>query len=154
MPAFASIASLASVGGSLYSGFAANQAATQEAALQKSQGDIALKEANINATNEAYNETQLVGRQQVAFLANGVSLEGSPSLVLAQSKAYGQQQVDAILQQGQARYSLAQEGADITVAKGRAALVSGGMNALGGLSRLGAAAYKSGMLDSNGNPIK
>ena len=133
--------------GSIYSGFAANSAAEQEAQLQRQQGDIAMQEAQINAKNEAYKQTQVVGRQRLAFLANGVSLEGSPSAVLEQSKEYGQSQVDAILRQGASRYALAQGEASITENKGRAALIGGFTQAAGGLAMATVYGYKAGMFD-------
>ena len=133
--------------GSIYSGFAANSAAEQEATLQRQQGDIAMSEAKINATNETYNQTQIVQKQKLAFLANGVSLEGSPSMVLEQSKEYGQSQVDAILRQGASRYALAQGEAAITENKGRAALIGGFTNAIGGLSGAMGKGYQAGMFD-------
>ena len=111
---------LAGAGASLYSGFAANSAARQEASLERQQGDIAASEAQVNAKNEAFNQTQAVQNQRVAFLANGVTLEGSPSMVLEQSKEYGQSQVDAILRQGAAKKALAYSEATITQNKGRA----------------------------------
>lgn len=112
-------------GASVYGGISAQKSANAEANLQKQQGDILLAESKTNAANETYNQTQAVGKQRLAFLANGVSLEGSPSMVLKDSTAYGQQQVDAILKQGQANYSLAYQSAAITKNKGRAALIAG-----------------------------
>jgi hypothetical protein len=99
-------------------------AANQEADLQRQQGQIALQESQVNANNAAFNETQAVQNQRLAFLANGVSLEGSPSLVLAASKSYAQTQVQSILDQGAAQYNLAQREAAITQNKGRAALIA------------------------------
>jgi hypothetical protein len=123
-PAALALAGVQAVG-SIYGGVSAEQAANQEASLQQQQGNIALQESQVNANNEAFNQTQAVQNQRLAFLANGVSLEGSPSLVLAQSKAYGQTQVNSILNQGAAQYNLAQEEAQITKNQGRAALISG-----------------------------
>ena len=136
-----------SVGGSIFSGFAANSAANQEAKLQRQQADIALQESQINAQNEAYNQTQAVQKQRLAFLANGVSLDGSPALVLEESKRYGQSQVDAILRQGQAKSSLLTGEAKITQNKGRASLVGGFTSAAGTLATTGMYAKSAGMLD-------
>ena len=143
MPAFAALAFGTQAVGSMYSGFAANAAAGQEASLQREQGQVAEQEAQVNATNEAFNQTQAVERQRLAFLANGVSLEGSPTAVIAQSKAYGQQQVNAILAQGAARANLAYEEAGITEAKGRAALVSGGLGGISASAKAAALMYKT-----------
>jgi hypothetical protein len=99
-------------------------ASNQEAELQKQQGAIALQESQVNANSAAFNETQAVQNQRLAFLANGVSLEGSPTQVLAASKSYAQTQVQSILNQGAAQYNLAQESAAITQNKGRSALIA------------------------------
>lgn len=119
------------VGSSIMGGISQNKAAKEEAAYQQEQGDIAYKEAQMNAENEAFNQKQTIGRQRLAFLANGVSLEGSPSTVLSESEKYGQQKVQSILDQGTAQYNLAQRQAAITKNKGRAALVSGITGAIG-----------------------
>lgn len=104
-------------------GVGAARAASQEAGLQQQQGDIALKESEVNATNASFNLTQQVQQQRLGFLANGVSLEGSPTQVLAASKNYAQTQVQSILDQGAAQFNLAQKSAAITQNKGRAALI-------------------------------
>lgn len=150
MPALAALAVIGTVvgaAGSIYGGIQADKSAKQEASLQREQGDIALQEAQVNASNEAYNQTQAVQRQRLAFLSNGVSLEGSPSMVLEQSKQYGQQQVDSILRQGAARKTLADRSATITENKGRSALVGGYMSAAGTIGAGAASAYNSGMFD-------
>lgn len=118
-------ATAVSVGTSVYGGIQSNKAAKEEAAMQAQQGELAYQEAQVSATNEAFNQTQSVQRQKLAFLSSGVSLEGSPLMVLDQSRQYGQSQVDAILRQGSAQKSLADQEAKITKNKGRAALVSG-----------------------------
>lgn len=137
----------ASVGSSVFGGISANKSAQEEAALQRRQGDIALAEANSNATNEAYNQTQFVQKQRLAFLANGVSLEGSPLKVLEASRSYGQQQVNSILDQGAASYDLAQRGAKITQNKGRAALISGLFDAVSGIGKGTVQASQAGLFD-------
>lgn len=110
---------------SIAGGISQSNAANQNAQIQEQQGNLALQESQINANNAAFNETQQVQNQRLAFLANGVSLEGSPSLVLAQSKQYAQTQVNSILNEGAAQYNLSQEQAAVTKNQGRAALISG-----------------------------
>lgn len=125
MPAALAAATLVSVGSSIAGGISAQSAANQNAKIQEQQGGVALAEAKANATNEAYNQNQFLGKQRLAFLANGVSLEGSPALVQAQTQKYGQQQVQSILNEGQAKYNLAQENAQVIKNQGRAALIAG-----------------------------
>jgi len=145
------LAIMGAAGGAIYGGIAANQSAQKEAALERQQGDIAMNEARINASNEAYNQTQAVQRQRLAFLANGVSLEGSPTMVLEQSKTYGQSQVDAILRQGAARKSLAYAGGKITQDKGRAALIGGYIKGASTVAGGVGSAYNAGAFSSTGS---
>jgi hypothetical protein len=137
MPLLAGLGAVASV----YGGISGMMASNQEAALQREQGDLVLQEAKTNAKNEAWNQTNTVQTQRLAFLANGISLEGSPAIVLAKSKEYGQSQVDAILAQGAARKNLAYGEADITENKGRTALI-------GSFITAGVKGYESGLFDA------
>ena len=134
MPVLVPLA-LVAAAGSIYSGFAGKSAYDAESNLQRQQADIAASEAQVNAKNEAFNQTQAVQNQRLAFLANGVTLEGSPALVLEESKKYGQSQVDAILRQGAAKKALGYAEADISKNKGRAALIGGFTDAAGSLAK-------------------
>lgn len=133
---------------SIAGGINANSAAKQEAELQQQQAELSLKNAKDNATVEAYNSTQLVQRQKVAYLANGVSLEGSPSEVLKNTTDLSQQNVQAILDRGLNEYNLGQQQAAQTRNKGRAALVGGVTDAVRTTATAAAAAYSSGAFDS------
>lgn len=135
-------------------GFSAMSAANSEAKLEKSQGAIALQEAQTDAQNEAFNETQAVGKQQLSFLANGVTLEGSPSAVVKASTAYGQTQVDAILKQGAAKDSLAIAQAAQTQNSGRAALIAGIAQGVGTIAQGTNSLYKAGAFDNTSPNIK
>lgn len=132
---------------SVVGGFSANSAANQEAKLQQQQGGIALAEAQANAQNETFNQNQAVGKQRLAFLANGVTLEGSPSMVIDQSTKYGQQQVDSILKHGTAVDSLAIASAAQTRNQGRAALIGGIGQAISTTATGTNSLYKAGAFD-------
>lgn len=134
-------------------GFSANRAASAEANLQRQQGDILLAESKVNAGNEAYNQRQAIGKQRLAFLANGVSLEGSPAMVLKDSTEYGQQQVDAILRRGAAGYGLAYQEAALTKNKGRAALITGVGSGLSDLASGVSSMSRAGVFDP-AKPVK
>ena len=108
-------------------GYMTQHSDNAEAGLIQQQGATQYQEARIDATNEAVNQNTTVGRQTLAFLANGISLEGSPAVVLAQSKAYGQSQVDAILRKGQAQADLANAQAKQLKQAGKAAMLGGWM---------------------------
>lgn len=113
------------IGTSVYGGMSQQKAAKEEAALVAKQGDVAFEEARVSAADEARAQTHAVQRQKLAFLSSGVSLEGSPLMVLNESREYGQQSVDAILRQGSARKELAYSQASQLKKKGRAALITG-----------------------------
>ena len=133
---------------SVAGGVSSMVAANGEAALQKQQGAIAESEAQTNATNEAYNQNQAVGRQQISFLANGVSLEGSPSTVVKSSQAYGQSVVNAILKQGASQQALANAQAVQTQNQGRAALIAGISSGVGSAGQGAYKLYQGGGFDS------
>ena len=141
-------ASIYSAYSSVQSGIAQNTASKQEAELQREQGDIALAEARTNATNEAFNQNLAIGKQRLAFLSNGVTLEGSPAMVQAESQKYGQQQVQSLLDQGAARQKLATQEAIITRGKGRAALIAGISQAVGSVASAGKTGSDAGLFDS------
>lgn len=150
MPAALAGAMAFSAISSVAGGLSAQSSANAQAKLQEQQGGIALAEANANATNEAFNQTQAVGKERLAFLANGVSLEGSPSIVQDQATKYGQQQVQSILNQGAAQYNLAQENAAVTRNQGRAALIAGIGQGVGTVASGAETLYKAGAFDTTG----
>lgn len=145
MLAIAAVSGAASVAG----GIAGQSAADTEAKQQEAQGGIALQEANTNANLESTNLTTQVQNQKLQFLANGVSLDGSPSKVLAASKTYAQTQVQSILNQGAAQYNLAQEQGAETKNQGRAALIGSITGALASTAGAGSKAYQAGLFTNN-----
>ena len=133
---------------SVAGGISAASSANANAKIQEQQGQVALDEAKVNATNEAYNQNQTIGNQRLAFLANGVSLEGSPAIVQAQAQKYGQTQVDSILKQGAAQYNLAQQQAAVTKNQGRAALIAGVASGVSTEAQGAYGLYKGGAFDT------
>lgn len=150
MPAVLAGAVAFSAISSITGGMAGQSSANAQAKLQEQQGGIALEEAKANATNEAYNQNLLLGKQRLAFLANGVSLEGSPTLVQKATQQYGQQQVDSILKQGAAQYDLAQRNAAVTRNQGRGALIAGLGSGVGTTAQGIETGYKAGIFNKKG----
>ena len=109
--------------GTVVSGFQKNKAAKAEASLLEEQGQIARDEADAEASRVAEANSKFIKRQKLAFLKNGVSLAGSPLLILDESQAESAKQVAAIQKSGQSQQTLAQRKAKITKSAGRAALV-------------------------------
>jgi hypothetical protein len=136
---FATMA-LASVGTSVAGGLTAKDAAFKEADLQDEQAQIAREEAFIEADRAASEKRNFLKRQKLAFLKSGVSLAGSPLLVLETTRSESQKEVDAIVNRGLAQERLLRQRASITRKSGRNALLQG----IGGGVSSGAQSFVSG----------
>lgn len=115
-------------------GFAQQGAASDEAALLQRQSDIALDEARVAAEARARDVRAFAGEQASQYLGSGVTLEGSPALILAETRRLGQQEVDALKRRGESQAGLLRTQAARTKAAGRQALLGAFTGAaLGGL---------------------
>lgn len=117
------ISSFVSAGSTVAAGRAQQEAFDREAALQEEQGRIARREAGIEAERTATERRKFLARQKLAFIKNGVSLEGSPLLVLEETRSESQKEVDAIIKSGNAQQRLFFRKAAISRSKGRAAIL-------------------------------
>lgn len=129
-----------SAGASIAGGMAADKAAKKEANLLNDQGDLAQTEANKEAARRADEVRVFQKRQKLAFLKNGVTLEGSPLLILDETLRKGQEEVDAVSNRGAAQADYYRRSAEITKSKGRAALIGG----FGGAASTAVSAYGIG----------
>jgi len=77
----------------------------QQFSQANKQSKRAQEEAEARAREEARANIEFEGRQKLAFLKSGVSLEGSPLLVLADTRERGQQNIQNIIDSGEARAS-------------------------------------------------
>lgn len=118
-----------SVGSQIMGGMAANKASKREASLLDEQAALAQAEAQAEATRKANENRKFLKRQKLAFLKNGVTLEGSPLFVLEETLEKGQEEVNAISRQGDARARLFSARAEQTRNEGRSQLVGGFMGA-------------------------
>jgi len=134
------VGSLAVGAGQISSGIAANQAAQAQASLQEEQAQIALSESERTATQKATERRKFLAEQRMAFLANGISLTGTPGIVQAETFKEFQMEIDAIRKSGVAQFSLGKRQAAITRRTGRAQLTAGFLEGIGsvglGLSKL------------------
>jgi hypothetical protein len=121
-------------GGQIYGGYQANQAAKREANLMEMQGQIAQSEADTEAAAHARDVRQFSRNQALSFLKNGVSLAGSPLLVVDETLTEGQKEATSIAKKGAAERNLYNERAYNTRSEGRAKLIGG---VLGGSSSFG-----------------
>lgn len=114
-----------SMGASVYSGYQQNKAAKAEAAALNDQANLAQAEASRSADIAQQENDRLRRSQKLAFIKSGVSLEGSPLLLLEQTRQFGKEQVQSILSRGQAQAGVLSTQASQAKNQGRAALVGG-----------------------------
>lgn len=127
-------------GGQIYSGYTANQAAKREAGLLEEQGALAQAEADEEARAHANDVRKFSRTQALSFLKNGVSLAGSPLLVLDETLTEGQKEATSIAKSGAAQRSLYNARAYNARSEGRAKLIGG---FLGGASSFGSTYAKT-----------
>lgn len=114
-----------SAGASIAGGVAADKASKKEANALNDQAGIAENESQAEARRRATEVRQFQRKQKLAFLKNGVTLEGSPLLILDETIASGQEEVDSIVRRGSAQAKFLRENAAQARNKGRAALIGG-----------------------------
>lgn len=90
----------------------------QQSKEASKQAKLAQREAELQARAEARENIFLEKRQKLAFLKSGVSLEGSPLLLLAETRRMGGENIQAIITSGSTRASSIR-------ASGRQALIGG-----------------------------
>ena len=134
---------------SVVSGVSGLMQGMQQQAAYKQQGENAIASATMAAKEQArvsFKEAQIEGdnakqaerRQKLAYLSSGVSLEGSPLLIMEETRRKGAENVDEILKSGNAAAgAIMQEGYNTKTAlnlKGRDAFSSGIGSALGSVA--------------------
>jgi len=134
------VASVAMGANEVYSGIQAKKAAKANASLQEEQAQIVRDEANRAAEQKGDERRKFLAQQRMAYLASGVSLLGTPTIVGEETYNEFQKEIDAIRKAGSAQYQLGMRKADITRSTGRAQLTSG---ILSGVGTVGTGYYKS-----------
>lgn len=107
---------------SVASGIASNSAAKRESSMIAQQSAIAMSEARRAAGQRAEDVQSFMSTQARGYLNSGVTLEGSPLLVMEETRRRGQAEVDAIMRSGRAQSSLMKQRADQMRTSGRNAL--------------------------------
>lgn len=100
------------------------RAASQESALIDEQASLAEQEAAYEAEQRARDVRKFQAKQESKYLASGVTLAGSPALVLEETRQLGQQEIDAIMRRGQAQAKLLRMKSKQTRSAGRAGILS------------------------------
>jgi len=116
----------------------------EEAQAVQLQGQITLEESRVEAERVAEINRRFGEQQKVNFLKSGVTLAGSPLLVLEETARESAKEVAAIERRGLAQFGLASAKARILKKKGRARLIgrtaeglATGVSALTGFGKAG-----------------
>jgi len=109
---------------SLYSGFSAQQSASQQAQWQLMEGELAKQDyahKGYLALDEGYRLRQ---RQAMEYIGAGVEIQGTPLLMLAETKRRVEVEADWINRTGGNINILSQAKASTTKNEGRSAFIS------------------------------
>jgi hypothetical protein len=112
-------------------GFSTLFASNREADLIEADAKLRAKEANLEALRKSRDVRTFQTSQGRQFLASGVTLEGTPIEVMEETRVRGQEEVDALIARAEAEQNLSRRRASSTRGAGRAAFVSGFLNAAG-----------------------
>ena len=129
---FAGISAISSIG----SGVAQQQAFNTEADALEEQGKLQQAEAEEEAIRTAKENKALRKKKALLYNFAGVTLAGSPMLVLQTQVTEDLKEETSIVNRGKAQNRLARKRADIARNKGRAAIVGGIGQGTGTLARL------------------
>ena len=144
MTALIAAAAIAGAGASVYGGIQGEKEAKKQAGFAESQAATAAAETErVTARTvglEKKETEDLRKRQQLAYLKSGVTLEGSPLLVMEETRRLGAENVAEIEAAGSAKAAaqIAEGRTTATAARasGRQQMTQGITGAIGSLSRL------------------
>lgn len=126
---FTAVSAISAVVGGIQQKKAADKQASATRAEAQRQANLRQEERESQARVEARENIQLEKRQKLAFLKSGVSLEGSPLLLLAETRRVGGENVEAIIKSGQTEATSLLRGGESQAAalksSGRLALIGG-----------------------------
>lgn len=132
MGAVAAVAAVVfTAGAQVYQGVQENKAAKAQTEQLRKQAAIAEQEAQRAATVKAEERRKFIAQQKVAFLNNGISLEGSAQAVFEDTNRMFQEEIDAIIRSGAADAAYLRDEANIKASSGRAALTTGVLKSIG-----------------------
>ena len=135
---------VAAAGAGIVGGIQANEAADEQADLARSDASArAAETARVTERSsmlEQRNIDDTVDRQKLAYLASGVTLEGSPLLKMEETRRRGAENIEEIELAGKAgskaQIAEGRRTAQSAKASGRQALIGGITGAASSLSRL------------------
>ena len=137
-------AALAGAGASVFGAVQANSAADEQADLARSDASARAAErarmTERQSTLEQRDINDTLDRQKLAYLASGVTLEGSPLLMMEETRKRGAENIEEIELAGkagsQAQLAEGRRTAESAKASGRQAMIRGITGATSSLSRL------------------
>ncbi len=115
--------------GSIAGGIAAQRAAEDEADALAAQAAMLRQEALEEAERIDKEHTRFLARQSLMFLKGGVSLSGSPLLVLEETREEREKRVQAQIDRANALYTYGMSAAARAKSQGRSALIGGVLGA-------------------------
>lgn len=145
------LATVVGAGSQIAGGISANSQAKDTARQQEEQARIGLQESNRAAEQKSNERRKFLAEQRMAYLANGVSLSGTPGIVGGDTFDEFQMELDAIRRSGVAQFKYGMQSANNTRANGRAQLISG---FLSGASTAASGFSKAGLLDKKATQPK
>lgn len=133
-------------------GVSANKAAKAEAQAQEDQIQYVQEDTSNEARQKAREVTKFREEQAVAYNKSGVTLAGSPLLVLDETRRLGQEEIDAIQRRGQNMQELYKQKAKQTKSAGRSALLGSLAGAALGGASLFLLGKKIGLFGNTSSP--
>lgn len=96
----------------------------EEVAMQQAQAKLVLAENVRDSVKKAREINQFRSSQAMSYVGSGVQLQGTPLLVLEETRQLGQQEIDAATQAAIARADLMRRRANIMANEGNARMLS------------------------------
>lgn len=93
-------------GTQLYAGMQESKSYRKQAEYRVGQARVIREDTVRNAEIHKRNLKQFESEQRMAFLKSGVSLEGSPLLILEETERIGKEELKAMLERGKAKQEL------------------------------------------------
>lgn len=109
----------------IFGGMQANSTYNGYAGQMKAQANEAIRSAEQNAQAKADQVRQYAGNQQEEYASSGITMAGTPAMVLADTRKKGQAEVAAITRQGAFQAQMMRTQAKQAQSSGRNALLGG-----------------------------
>jgi hypothetical protein len=110
---------------SILSGFQGLRAGRDEADAQRREADLKRLEAEREADRTAKIRSAERAKRSMAYIKSGVTLDGSPLIILEAQREEDKEEVKAIRQRGLAFQRLGYRRAALSESRGRSALIGG-----------------------------